>query len=127
MILAYLITLLIILVILTIGFITYRGWRDLLRRGRGPGEALWRKIAAFVALLLVSLALLGWVGMGIHNAIVRGHGAVGAWTLTTIKSGTTLSLLGMTIGLAGRGRARWTAVIGGGVVLFLWCCYGMSL
>jgi O-antigen/teichoic acid export membrane protein len=127
MILAYLITLLIILVILTVGFTTYRGWRDLLRRDRGPGEPLWRKIATFVALLLVSLALVGWVGMAIHNAIARGHEAVGAWTLPIIKSGTTLSFLGMTIGSAARGRARWTAVIGGGVVLFLWCCYGMSL
>jgi len=125
--LAYLITLVIILVILTIGFTTYRGWRDLLRRDRGPAEPLWRTIAAFVALLFVSLSLSGWVGYGIHNAMIGGDQGGGAWTLTIIKAGNTLSFLGMIIGLAGRRRARWAAVIGGAVVLFLWCWQGMSL
>jgi len=125
--LTYLITLLIILVVLTVGFTTYRGWRGLLRRRLGPAEPLWRKIGAFVALLLVSLALFGWVGYGIHNAIVGGDRGGGAWTLTIIKAGNTLSLLGMIIGLAGRGRVRWAALIGGGVTLFLWCWQGMSL
>jgi hypothetical protein len=44
-----------------------------------------------------------------------------------IKTGNTLSSLGMIVGLAGKGRGPWAAVIGGAVTLFLWWWQGMSL
>ncbi len=123
----FLATLLVALVILTVGFTSYRGWRGLLRRHPGSAEPLWRKIAGLIALLLVSLSLLAWVGYGIHNAMIRGDQGGEASTLTMIKAGNTLSVLGVLIGFVGREPARSAAIIGGGLMLFLWCWQGMSL
>lgn len=125
--LTLLVTLLILLIVLAAGFASYQGWRDWLPRRLDPAERLWRKMATFLALLLVSVALLTWVGYGIHNAIIGGDKGGNAATVTLIKMGNTLSFLGVIVGLAGKGRGRWAAVILGSLSLFLWFCQGMSL
>jgi hypothetical protein len=65
-------TLVISAMVIGVGFASYLGWRDLRRWHLDPGEPLWRKLAALMALLLVSLSLFGWLGYGMHNAIIGG-------------------------------------------------------
>ena len=127
MLLTQLATLIVTLVLLGIGFLAYQGWRDWGRHRSDPTKRWWWRTLTFIALALVSLAALMFVGYGVHNAMIGGDQGGNAMTVLLIKTGNSLSFLGVIIGFVGTGRGRWAAVAGGCLTLFLWFWQGMSL
>jgi len=80
-----------------------------------------------LALILVSLSVLLFVAYGTHNASIGGDRNGSALSLLIIRTGNSLSLLGVLACLGGQGRARWSILISGSFMLFLWFGQGMSL
>jgi hypothetical protein len=87
----------------------------------------WRWIATLLSLVLVTLSIIVLVAYMAHNALTGGDRNGSSTILTFIRTGNYLSLLGALVSLAGKGKARWLALIGGCVMLFIWFSKGMSL
>ena len=123
-----------LLTTLLVGFVilvgvtaTLLGWKafgGLKRKWTGPR---WRWMASLVSLLLVTLSIIVLVAYMTHNALHSDERNGNSTILTFIRVGNYLSLLGALASLGGKGKARWFALIGGCVMLFIWFSKGMSL
>ena len=118
-------TLLILVIVVGIGYLAFKGWQEWSRHHLS--ESGWRRIPTFLGLILVSLATLLFVGYAVHNATIGGDQGGTSATMLIIKTGNTLSFFAVVVGLWGKGTARWAAVVGGCFMLFLWFWQGMSL
>jgi hypothetical protein len=117
----------IVLVVLAVGVLAYLGWSAWARGRLEARETSWRNLLTLAALISVSVATLLFVGYAGHNAAIGGDRNGNAISLLCIRSGNYLSLAAILLGLGGKGRARWLALVGGCFMLFLWLGQGMSL
>lgn len=117
----------VLLIILAAITTTSLGWRYVIGTSRNSAERNWRLLLTFVALVLVSLSVLLLAAYMGRNALFKPD-PNGDWTtLTFIRAGNYLSLIGLVVSLAGKGKARWLVFIGGCLMLFIWFSQGMSL
>lgn len=118
---------LIILTVLASGILAGFGCREWARHRLAPAEHGWRSWATLIALISLSIATLLFVGYAAHNMAVGGDRNGNAIILLCIRAGNYLSVAAVLLGLAGNGRGRWLAVVGGCLTLFLWFGQGISL
>jgi hypothetical protein len=125
--LTQLLTLLVILVLITVGLLMYRGWRAWAKVPHDSTKSRWRSWLTVFALVLVSLSAILFVAYAVHNVIIGGDRNESAMTVLCIKTGNSLAFVGAIASLGGEGKDRWAVLISGCFLLFLWFGQGMSL
>ena len=118
---------LILLVVAAAAVLACVGWRDWAGHRLTPAGHGWRNRATLAALLSLSVAALLFVCYAAHNIAAGGDRNGSATILLCIRIGNYTSLAAILLGFAGSGRARWLALLGGCLTLFLWFGQGMSL
>jgi heme/copper-type cytochrome/quinol oxidase subunit 2 len=123
-----LITVVVPVIIVGLCFVAWRRWKE--RRDRGgeePVRSKWREGSTVISIALVLISALMFAGYAGHNAMIGGDQGGNSTTLLLIKTGNSLSFLGIVLGLIGKGRGRFASTIAGCCTLFLWFWQGMSL
>jgi hypothetical protein len=123
-----LITVVVPVIIVGLCFVAWRRWKERQdRNADGSQRSQWREGSTVVSLALVLISALLFGGYAAHNALIGGDQGGNSATLLLIKTGNSLSFLGIVLGLIGKGRGRFASPIAGCCTLFLWFWQGMSL
>jgi Mn2+/Fe2+ NRAMP family transporter len=123
----YLVSFLVPLVLLGAGLLAWRGWKDWGKLRGTQAQPGWRTALFGVSLLLISMSAVLYVAYAGHNVMIGGDRNGNAMTVLCIKTGNSLSFLGILASLAGNGKGRWATFASGCFMLFLWFGQGMSL
>lgn len=117
----------VLVLLLVVGFLAYFGLRDVGRRRAAGDEQTWRNNVTVSAISLAALAAILFVVYAARNIIIGGDPNIGAFTLWCIRIGNYLALGAIVLSFLGKGRGRWSALVGGALMLLLWIAQGISL
>ena len=120
--------LIVVAVTVIVGELSFLAWK----RGKEfkrkkfswPG---WREVFTLLSLTLVLTSALLFVVYASHNAFIGGDGGGNSSTVLLIKTGNSLSFLGIVFGLIGKGRGHYVCAIAGCCTLVLWIWQGITL
>jgi hypothetical protein len=91
------------------------------------GEPKWRVTTSTIALLLVTVSVFLFLAYGTYNAVIGGEGNGNRTTLSLIRTGNYVSLLGLLASLTATRKMRWPLLAAASLMEFIWFSQGMSL